>query len=329
MAEYKYQISDCDVRDKATLEVYRAKRAEWVRLLDGDPVHSISSQLSAMLWNDIAFRVFNEARRFASEDNPNSAVASMLAEFLDIGYVATQVLAIGRVAEKSPSDPNKSVISLRRILDEMVENRSLITREHYVAYDGLPYDPAPVREKHHRQKLISANRGASIEWRPTSGPDAWEVSDRMHETFDRLSNKTADSRSMGDLISIDVYKRMIGAFDDPVFDDIKMLRHKILAHASDQTNRPANFTQLTLDMSARAHKILSRVAHTVSGTILYHSGAGGLPIPQFDQFKFLDRVFIASENLKGLNEFWWKHASMCEAWLQDAEEKVLSGRPAD
>jgi hypothetical protein len=92
-AQYDYASDACDVVHRDLLIDYRRKRSEWVRLLDGDPIHSVSQQLSAMQWNDVAYRCFNEARRYAAPDAPNGALAPLLGEFLDIGYLSTQVLA--------------------------------------------------------------------------------------------------------------------------------------------------------------------------------------------------------------------------------------------
>lgn len=326
--DYKYPISECQVRDVVRLGAFRTKRTEWLRLLDGDPVHSVSSQLSAMLWNDAAYRSFNEARRLASENGPKAAIAPILAEFLDIGYVATQVLAVGKITEPSPADPKKSVISLRRVLDDVVANRGVITREHYVGFDGLPYDPQPVKEAHHR-KILSSRSGVVVGWRPTTGPEAWEMSERSHQVFDRLSGVLPSERTPDDLISDDVFASMRDALDDPVFTELRLLRHKIVAHAADESNRPEELAHVTLDKLARAHRIISRVAHTLSGTILYASGAGGVPVPQFDQFKYLDQKFIAPEHLNELHRFWQGHTSERDAWLQDADQKVFSRKAGD
>jgi hypothetical protein len=326
--DYKFSSTECQVRDIAALETYRARRTEWLRLLDGDPVHSVSNQLSAMLWNDVAYRTFNEARRFASKDDPKSAIAPILAEFLDIGYIATQLLAVAKVTESSPTDPNKSVISLRRVLDDVFANRRLITREHYVAYDGLPYDPRPVREAHYR-KIMASKNAVAIEWRPTNGPEAWETSEGCHETFDRLSGVLANQRSPDDLISDDIYASMIDALEDSVFTELRLLRHKIVAHAADETNRPNELAHVTLDRLARAHRIISRVAHTLSGTILYASGTGGVPTPQFDQFEFLDQKIVETQHLDDLHEFWQKHTAERDSWLQNADEKVFSRAAGD
>jgi hypothetical protein len=117
---------------------------------------------------------------------------------------------------------------------------------------------------------------------------------------------------------------MFDALNDSVFLDIRLLRHKIVAHAADESNRPSELVHVTLDKMTRAHKILSRVAHTLAATVLYASGAGGVPVPQFDQFQFLDREFVGTAHLNELHEFWQKHTSERDAWLQDADEKVFA-----
>jgi hypothetical protein len=67
------------------------------------------------------------------------------------------------------------VISLRRVLDDIKEHRALFTRENYVAHDGLPYDPAPVKQAY-VDKIISRGSGVHGEWIDTTGPRAWSMS---------------------------------------------------------------------------------------------------------------------------------------------------------
>src|SRR5439155_4784372 len=64
-----------------------------------------------------------------------SAPSSTLAYLLDRGYVFTQVLAIQKLL-----DNREDVISVRRLLKDVRKHRGVITREVYVAGDGLPYD---------------------------------------------------------------------------------------------------------------------------------------------------------------------------------------------
>ena len=142
---YEYDVDQCSVSDKVLLKEFRAKRSEWIDWLEGDPHHNIWDQIHSIMWNDAAYRSLNEARRFASADRPTAAINGMFGEFVDRGYVSTQVLDVCKVTDRSNIDPKKGVISLRRIFDDIRGNRHLLTRENFVSYDGLPYDYATVQ----------------------------------------------------------------------------------------------------------------------------------------------------------------------------------------
>ena len=315
--------NDTDVQDADRLLHYRAKRSEWIRLLDGDPVHSIAQQISAMLWNDAAYRVFNEARRYASKDAPTAAIAPMLAETLDIGYLATQVLAISKLIEREAGNPNKSVVSLRRVVDDVAANRDLFTREIYVTHDEVPYDPEPARQRH--LSRVRSQRPPLAMWLPTTGVEAWSTSERRHCEFDRLSRMTKGTRLRGEKVRPEVIAVLQASFDQPVFSELLDIRHKLIAHAADANNRPSIIARTNLDRVASAHRVISQVAHVVSGTLLLSNGSSGLPTPQFDQFEHLANVFVAPEHLDRLNDFWEEHSRKRDQWLVTADAELLSG----
>jgi hypothetical protein len=105
------------------------------------------------------------------------------------------------------------------------------------------------------------------------------------------------------------------------------LRHKFVAHAADENNRPASVGGYTLDQIAQAHRIISKVAHTVGSTLLFASGAGTIPFPQFDQFQHLTLRFVAPEHLEQLQAFWDDHSREREQWLMAADAEILDGMP--
>lgn len=322
-SDYQYPNERCDVEDREKLSVFRAKRTEWLRLLDGDNVHSVSQQVSAMLWNDVAFRCFNEARRYAQEGEANASLSGTLAEFLDTGYVATQTLAISKLIERHDEKrPSKAVISLRRVVDDVVSHRELFTREIYISFDGLPYDPGPAKQRHFEN--LPTGGKPQVTWLSTSGSEAWGTSEMLHNVFDRLSGIQADQRSRTDMISWATMKRLESVFDRPVFSTILTLRHKVVAHAADENNRPAQFSNASLGLIEEAHRALTTLAHIVGGMILYASGGGGLPIPQFDQFENLERVFLRASDKDRLHDFWKDCAETRENWLHSAESEVFN-----
>src|SRR5581483_3693556 len=95
-----YSLKDCDVplERRPALEAYRAKRQTWLDWIDKDKDHAIWTTLSAMIWNDVSFRTLAQL----AVNDPKSALGnSLVAEKLINGHVATQVLAIRRLIDKT------------------------------------------------------------------------------------------------------------------------------------------------------------------------------------------------------------------------------------
>lgn len=141
-APYTYSLNTCDVQDKGKLTDFRKARAEWVDFLEKDPLHSVSRQLSGLVWQDAVFRLFNAAWRMDDPAQSSGVTAPVLAEALVNGYVANLVLGVGRLTDKADYGKSgaRNVVSLKRLVDEIKSKRHLITREIFVCYDGLAYD---------------------------------------------------------------------------------------------------------------------------------------------------------------------------------------------
>ena len=82
------------------------------------------------VWQDVVFRSLID---LAVNDSDSALHNSLLTEALLGGHVATQILALRRLI-----DDGSTVLSLRRLLKDIKQNASLITRENFVCFDGLP-----------------------------------------------------------------------------------------------------------------------------------------------------------------------------------------------
>lgn len=307
---------------------FRDARKRWLTWLSEDEEHSISGQLSQLLWQDAAFRTFNQARLLTKDQAPTSAVAPLLARFLDQGYVAGQVLGISKLVEFSdPKHPKKGVVSLRRLVDELIANRHLLTRENYLAQDNLPYDYEPVRAAAWAEAFKNAENGVAFWHGEVGGPQDYDSAQRLHELFDRLSGISPDKREKTDLIADATLKRLDDALQDPVFESIKLLRHKTLAHAADSFSRgqvdglPKGLKFEEVD---RALNILLGVTQVISATFLYSAWRGSaVPVAQHDQLEHLDLAFTATPDIERLREFWNAHSAERDGWLSEAHEALL------
>lgn len=321
-------IEECDVEDKVKLTAYREKRIEWLHMLSGDKHHSVSTQISEMLWNDAVFRTVNEARRLARAGGyKSSALNWSIARFMDQGWVAWQALAIRKLMERAAAKPEKQVISLRRVIDEISENRKLITRENYVCYDGLPYDPEPGRAALEAYALAS-ERKPRLTGLPTKGPYAWHMATMCHEEFDKLSGISADKRSRGDLIMPAVFEQIEKELSESGWRGISDIANKFIAHAADEYSRSKSIDDeigFSLDMIERCHRAICRAFAQLYGPILWQGSHGLFPIPQFNYFENLEVVWLRGEDVTALEKFWRQRTEQVKAWanLSSSEPDIF------
>jgi hypothetical protein len=134
---FQTPVEKCEVIDTKRLARYRLHWKKWMQWYShgSSEPHSIESQIHQMLFDDLTYRSIASVRESVPADDAISARSSTLAYLLDRGYVFTQVLAIQKLL-----DNREDVISVRRLLKDVRRHRGLITREVYVAGDGLPYD---------------------------------------------------------------------------------------------------------------------------------------------------------------------------------------------
>ncbi|MBI4125007.1 MAG: hypothetical protein HY609_03100 [Deltaproteobacteria bacterium] len=317
---YKYLIKQCDVLDKVTLNEYREKRSIWLNHLLGDDPHTILKQIPQLLWDDTLFRTVNEARRLASENpKPDVAFNGAVMRLFDTGFVTKQTMAIRRLTERWPPrsgqrDPKHAVISLGRLLFEIHENLHLLTREVYVSHDGLPYDPAPL-ERAWLEKKAAEGPQPTDECLDNEGPNAWMISQSVHENFDKLSGIMPDRRTRTDTMKPLVVERLRERLDE--CEAICRYADKFIAHAADPGSRAVLRDQemkITLAKLANCHKVIYRVAYYITGTLLGERSHGGVPVPQYRHLKNLDKRWVNPENLECLEKFWKDRTREIEGW---------------
>jgi hypothetical protein len=316
---YQYPVEECDVRDLDSLRQLRVKRAEWITWLRGDDPHSIWRQITALLWNDVLFRTVNDLRRIALE-KPNGGVGfnDAVLRLFDAGFVTTQVTTIRRLTDRQPKEPTKGVISLRRLVADIRNHRHLLTRDLYVSYDGLPYDPAPARDAWIDKKAAAGTLNG-VECLTTTGPTAWGTSQMVHENFDKLSERGPAKRSRDDLIATQWFGWLDSRLD--LCDDIRKYTDKFVAHAAEPSSR-AGLTQeqtgVTLDRLRLCQKAIYQVAAFVYGPLLWEGSYGAVPIPQYDHLENLEKGWIAKDSLEAAHEHWNRNLDAIEKWESEA-----------
>jgi hypothetical protein len=306
---FKYTPDKCDVLDKQALTKFRGKLAEWRRLMVDDE-QSVFQQIYRMIWDDAVFRALNEARRIgAANKSASTGFNSAMLGLIDRGYVAHQAIAIRRITADE-SDSN----TLVRISNDIKANASLMTRELFVAYDGLPFDPAPFRNAWYAAKAAAGDE-ASVEWMSLEGPDSWSGSEMANEHFDRIAVKTGLPASRADLADL---TRLNAEIDKlKVCSDIRKYANKFIAHAADAKSRSKltdDERKVTLAKIRECHKAICEVANYVYGHLLNFSQSSFVATPQYDQFENIEKPMVLPDDVGKLRAFWEANAKEVDAW---------------
>ncbi len=290
-------ICDCDVQDKEALAIFRAKRANWNNWLFEDSL-SISKQIMYMLWKDAIFRTFNEARRLTiNRESESLGFNGPLLHLLDEGFLDSQVMAIRRLTDRNFYDPKKGVLSVPRLTDDMSINIDIFTRENYVSYDGSKYE------------------GLSLE---TDGIDKWIPWKKKHENFDTLSNVSPQNRSRADRVNKSVFIRLNK--DLKICENLRTYANKFIAHASDPIGRlklTENQKKVTLDKLEQCYKAIIRVSSFIGVIVLYGHTLGGVPTPQYNHLKNIEKPMVSQDDLENLHNYWLKRKNEVSHWNEN------------
>jgi hypothetical protein len=295
--EYKYEIDNCDVVDKACLHSFRQKRAQWGNWLEGDLDHAIWPAISGLVWRDTTFAAIG---KLALENPEGPLNASLLGETIINGHVTMQVLALRRLVDR-----RKGVVSLHRLIKDVGSDWLLLTRENLVCFDGLPYDYAAAKMD------VWADRGPGAYWGDTSGPKAYAASELLHLQFDRLSGIARSDRSRSDVLPKSLLAKVEGWLNNSGANEIVRWSHAYLAHAGNSRDRDAiAHLQVTNDKITAAICDVARVTEALSSEILGISGRMNalMPVAQYDVFERLEKP-IASASQQAAAEGVWKNKS--------------------
>lgn len=291
-------VCECDVVDKDRLALFRNKLGRWKECVCGKKdAHSIESQILSLLWDDVVFRTFNEARRICVEArDPSTGYYGTVIQLLDKNFMNSQVMAIRRLTDRHNPDSSRAVVSFPTITAEIKEAQDLYTRENYVCYDGTPYDESSAGDQEAAEKA----RG-------------------RHRSYDLLAECLDSERQRQDRISSAILGELVKNYRE--FSNLKTYANKYLAHAADPTNR-GNAQNVPSEISLRAfdacYKALFRMAAIVSlfvdEFILCEP-----PVPTFNPLKHWDKPIVTSAQLPTLRQYWDNRVDEIERWEKEAE----------
>jgi hypothetical protein len=304
-SRYKSRIEDCDVVDRERLAKYRAKREEWLGWYESqnDEPNSIQQQIFSMIFLDLAYRMLEEPRRDTQNANV-SAKSGLLAHLLDQGYVATQVLAIRRLLDK-----RKDVVSLRRLFDDIFNHKHLFTRELYVCYDGLPYDPEA-------WQALPQTPEIHIWGIEAPGLSNFLMARHRQEKFDRLSGISTSNRQRCDLIRDSVFDKVEQWLETSAAEKLITLSHKFLAHAANMNSLGSlRYAGIQLADVKEVHRAIIRVERAITDELLFIEVIRDVvPMTPLGFLKGLDNPYVATSSIADMEKHWEQLADERDKW---------------
>ena len=295
--------------DTPNYALFATKREQWIDWLSGDDRHSVAKQITAMTWDAAVFRMVNEARKYApAASDGNVQLNGMTHDLLNRCFFKSQAIAIRRLL-----DPRSDTYSLYHLIDDMSQNVSLMTRAHILAAEGKPYDYEPLKRAmmEYLQRESVDGDGCNV----PSGLVWWDVENR-HKEIDRLSGVAPVHRHPEDTVRAELFQNMKQHLVDQQAD-IRTWVNKFIAHAASPDSRAivdADKVKPTLGHLWDMHALACKIATFVGAAVLGDSFTSPLPVPQYNQFKYMDRPFIDKADLPKLVEAWRDYNRESDSW---------------
>lgn len=262
---------------------YSKLRKRWLNWLREDD-HSIWNQLYELIWNDCYFRILNEARKMREPNELNQD----LIRLIDLGYLNLQLSGIRRLI-----DSRDDVISVPRVIDDMLKNVSALNRKDFILDLELPYDFVDAERK---WRIDNPPVSGRVYCLPIRGELAFESSSLAHNAFDKLCGASSANRSANDIVSKSLLEGLASRLlTSQNLKDVKSYVNKYIAHAADPVSR-ANYQvselSITLDKITSGIGELFRIAEEIGSIIYEGAHADVVPTPQYNVLKSLDRPFV-------------------------------------
>ena len=141
------------------------------------------------------------------------------------------------------------------------------------------------------------------------------TSERVHKHFDILAQVKPNDGKREDRIKVEVLEHLEAQIKK--CENIKKYVDKFIAHAAAPETRAGLADEekaITLERLETCHKMIYQVASFISGSLLWESNLGGLPVPQYDHLKNLEKSWVSVKNLKKARKKWDAFAKEVSKW---------------
>jgi hypothetical protein len=300
---------------KRRRQMYCLIRKNAVDALGGEHPNAVWNQMAHMIIDEVWFKAVVNIQKRAGWPNLNIH----LWDAFKTGYGIKQSLAIRRL-----TDPKDGTASLMAIVNKLISNKPLLTREVMVGYDETPMDVGPLfQAMANSVKYENGDQSDGEDQYPegvrvgTADPVAtqwWSDADLAHAAFDRLRNAPlSEPRLPTDPISGEVLDRLKTALTSDAIGRVRYQCDKYLAHAdlSDLSKGPASPTFNDIHDSVAT---LVAVKQFLLGDFFNHSGGSVVPTFQGHRFENLSVPLVPPMPVANYREVWDEVEEEVEAW---------------
>ena len=93
--------------------------------------------------------------------------------------------------------------------------------------------------------------------------------------------------------------------------------NKFVAHSASPESREesnADDVKITMGHLWDAHKVICQVANLIDTHIVSRASHNFLPTPQYNNFQYIDRTLVSTEDVKALSDAWHEFQKEADAW---------------
>ncbi len=147
------------------------------------------------------------------------------------------------------------------------------------------------------------------------GANAWGPPPKESKRISTSWLKKTARRTRGDMVKQQVFENLESQIQK--CDHVKTYVDKFIAHAAAPETREDLQTEeeaMTLERLEACYRTLYCVASFISGSLLWDSSLGGLPVPQFDHLKDIEKRWVSPRNVGKARETWRAFEEKVSGW---------------
>jgi hypothetical protein len=275
---------------------------EWKQWYSQDD-DSVCAQIRDMLWDAAVFYAINGVRKYATTDAQGKPELNELVHgLINRSFLKTQSLSIRKLYDR-----RKDVISLRRLVNDMKENKALITRENVLSALELPYDYVTAINEGRRTNNSQMKNGIGSEY--------------IHRNIDLLAGTIPAKRQPSDTVQDSVFEQLNEWLDKckPIVNFV----NKTVTHAATPESKgkvPEKDLKISLAKIHKAHCRIVKIAVYIGRYLLDESTEWTNFLPSWagnNKFEHFEKPWVRQEGIKKLENCWSqyeKHIEQLSKW---------------